>query len=245
MNLLSASQAQAAATLISLTGGNTISGDRLPELDPVRIEILKKTFPSYGESARPADLFDTDFHRIFSLNVKKPFGEWTIIGIFNSDESKMQEYELPLGRLFLDEAKNYICFDFWNSTFLGEVKNSLKCKVQPYSCLLLSLHEKTGKPQFISSDRHILQGAVELEDQKWDDRKQVLTGISTGIPEDAYNVYIYVPDPHPWKQGGTALYHDFRDYSMKMTDDNILRIHLKFKNESKIIWEVNFPDFFI
>ena len=67
MSLLSPSQAQAAATLLSLTGGNIISGDRLPDLDQVKIEILKKALPSWGEAARPVDLFDTDFHRIFAL----------------------------------------------------------------------------------------------------------------------------------------------------------------------------------
>jgi hypothetical protein len=47
MSLLSPSQSQAVATLLSLTGGNIISGDRLPDLDPVRLEILKKTLPSW------------------------------------------------------------------------------------------------------------------------------------------------------------------------------------------------------
>ncbi len=91
MSLLSLSQSQAAATLLSLTGGNIISGDRLQDLDPVRLEILKKSLPSFGEAARPADLFDTDQHRIFVLKIKKPFGEWTIAGFFNSDESEMKE----------------------------------------------------------------------------------------------------------------------------------------------------------
>jgi hypothetical protein len=37
-----------------------ISGDRLPDLDSTRLEILRKVLPSYGEAARPVDLFDTD-----------------------------------------------------------------------------------------------------------------------------------------------------------------------------------------
>lgn len=244
MSLLSPSQAQAAATLLALTGGNIISGDRLSDLDPVRLEILKKTLPSWGEAARPVDLFDTDLHRIFALNVKKSFGDWTIAGFFNSDESEIKEFALPLNRLWLDNNKNYIAYDFWNNRYFGEVKNDLKVKVSPASVLLLSVHQKSDMPKIISTDRHILQGALELEDVKWDSEKQVLSGISLGAPESSYNVYIYVRDPHPWQQGGVALYNDFPGYTLKMTDKNILRMHVRFDNESRISWRINFREFF-
>lgn len=244
MSLLSPSQAQAAATLLALSGGNIISGDRLPDLDPVRLEILKKTLPSCGEAARPVDLFDTDLHRIFALNVKKPFGDWTIAGFFNSDESEIKEFALPLNRLWLNNNKNYIAYDFWNNRYFGEVKNDLKVKVPPASVLLLSVHQKSDMPEIISTDRHILQGAIEMEDVKWDSEKQVLSGISLGAPESTYNVYIYVPDSHPWQQGGVALYNDFPGYTLKMTDKNILRMHMRFEEESRIPWSINFPEFY-
>jgi hypothetical protein len=57
-------------------------------------------------------------------------------------------------------------------------------------------------------------------------------------------MYIYVPEPHPWRQGGVALYHDFPGYTLKMTDNNILRMHLNFEENSRISWSVNFPEFF-
>ena len=244
MSLLSTVQAQAAASLLALTGGNIISGDRLPDLDPVKIEILKKALPSFGEAARPVDLFDTDQHRVFTLTIKKSFGEWTIAGFFNSNESEMQEYVLPVERLWLDNTKTYIAWDFWNNRFLGEMKNDLKANVTSASVLLLSIHEKSDIPKIISTDRHILQGAVELEDVRWDADTEILSGISLGAPESAYNVYIYVPDPHPWRQGGIALYDDFIGYTLKMTDSNILRMHVRFTEESRIPWSINFSEFF-
>jgi hypothetical protein len=244
MSLLSPSQSQAAASLLALTGGNIISGDRLPDLDPVKQEILKKTLPSWGEAARPVDLYDTDFHRIFALNIKKPFGEWVIAGFFNSDESDLKLISLPLERLWLDKNKTYIAFDFWNNKLTGEIKNELQVIVPPLSVKLLAVHEKPAFPKIISTDRHILQGAVELEDVKWDNDKQILSGISNGVPGSPYNAYIYIPESHPWKQGWIALYHDFPDYTLKMTDNNILRMHLKFNNVSRIEWAVNFSEFF-
>lgn len=244
MSLLSPSKAQAAATLLALTGGNLISGDRLQDLDPVKLEILKKTVPSWGEAARPVDLFDTDFHRVFALKVIKPFGEWTVAGFFNSDESETKEYALPLNRFRLDESKTYIVYDFWNCCYFGEITNELKLRIPPASVILLSIHEKSNIPKVISTDRHIIQGAVELEDVRWDAEKEILSGISTGALNSSYNVYIYIPDPHPWKQGNIALYHDFPEYTLKMTDNNILRMHLRFEKSSRISWSINLPEFF-
>ena len=60
MGLLSDRQSEAAATIIALSGGNMISGDRLVDLSPSKLEILKKITPSFGEAAVPVDLFDTD-----------------------------------------------------------------------------------------------------------------------------------------------------------------------------------------
>jgi len=37
-----------------------IAGDRLTDLDTTRLEILRKVFPSFGEAARPLDLFESD-----------------------------------------------------------------------------------------------------------------------------------------------------------------------------------------
>jgi hypothetical protein len=244
MSLLSPSQAQAAATLLALSGGNLISGDRLTDLDPVKLEILKKTLPSWGEAARPVDLFDTDLHRIFSLKVKKQYGEWTVAGFFNSDENSFKEYTIPLNRLWLDKTKTYIAYDFWNNRYYGESVNDLKVRIPPSSVLLLSIHEKSAAPVIISSDRHILQGAVELEDVKWDPVNGILTGTSSGAPDSAYNLYIFVPDSHPWQQGGIALYNDFAHYTLKMTDNNILRMHMRFEEESRITWSINFEEFF-
>ena len=244
INLLSTSQAEAAASILALTGGNLISGDRLNDLDPVKVEILKKALPSFGEAARPVDLFDTDFHRIFALRIRKPFGEWTVIGFFNSDVSEIKEYSLPLKRFWLENTRTYVGYDFWNNRLIGDIKNELKVRISPASVLLLSIHEKSDIPKVISTDRHILQGAVELEGVKWDNEKQNLSGVSNGVPDSSYNVYIYVPEPHPWRQGSIALYHDFQGYTLKMIDNNLLRMHLKFKEEPTILWNIDFREFF-
>ncbi len=244
LNLLSIPQAQAAATIIALSGGNIISGDRLPDLDVNRLEILKKIFPAYGEAARPVDLFDSDRQSVFSLKITKPFGEWTIVGLFNSSETDVIEKSFPLERLWLHPEKVYVAYDFWMERFCGEVTGSLIVKVLPASVTLLSLHEKTGVPQIISTDRHVLQGAIELEEVTWNAAAYMLSGISVGPSNTSHNVAIYLPEEQNWVQGKKSLHHDFESYSLKLMDNHILRVHVKFNDSERVRWQIKFDELF-
>lgn len=240
MQLLPLPQAQAAATLIALSGGNVISGDRLADLDPSRLEILRKVFPSCGEAARPIDLLDSDRHTIFALRIRKSFGEWTVLGCFNPSLTETVLKSIPLDRLGLSPKKTFIAYDFWMERLFGEITGSLELTVQPGSVTLLALHEKKAVPQVISTDRHVLQGAFETEDVRWIDATGTLRGISAGVRDSAYNVMIYQPEAIQWTQGGRSLCRDFDHYSVKPVGSHLLRVRLKFKEMEKIRWEIPF-----
>ena len=94
-DLLNNQQAEAAATLIAMSGGNMMSGDRLTHLEPYKIEVLKKITPAFGQAAVPVDLFDTDMPSVFALRIKKPFGEWTVAAFFNADLTSADREALP------------------------------------------------------------------------------------------------------------------------------------------------------
>ncbi|MFZ1289522.1 MAG: glycoside hydrolase family 36 protein [Melioribacteraceae bacterium] len=243
INHLSIPQAQAAATIIGLSGGNIISGDRLSDMDFSRLEIFKKILPQFGEAAKPVDLFDSDKPNIFIAKIKKSFAEWSVIGIFNPNENEIEK-EISLERLWLNPQKEYLAYDFWMEKFLGQISNTLKIKLLPQSVTLLSLHEKTGNPQFISTDRHILQGAHEIENVEWDSDKNTFMGTSIGILNSSHNVAVYVPGGQNWVQGRSSIYHDFENYSLKFMDDNIVRIHVNFDKTEKVNWEINFNESF-
>ena len=244
LGLLTVPQAQAAATLVALSGGHMISGDRLPDLDPTRLEILKKVFPSYGEAARPVDLFDTDRHSVFALQIEKPFGTWTVAGFFNRSENEPAEHVFPLNRLWLDPAKTYLAFDFWRERFQGEMTREIRVKVPPASVTLLALHEKGGVPQVLSTDRHVLQGAVELEQVTWNGDAKILQGTSLGPLDTAHNVWVYIPEAHPWFQGGPFLFHDFPSYTVKMVDPHILGLRVRFTGSTRVAWTADLGKLF-
>jgi hypothetical protein len=237
-------QAQAAATIVALSGGNLISGDRLTDLDGPRLDILKKVFPSFGEAARPIDLFERDRPEIFALTVKRKFGEWLVLGVFNADEHAPAEKTVSLERLGLDPTKQFVAFDFWKQKFFGELQGRVSVRPEPASVVCLAIHQKRGLPQLISTDRHVTQGGVELEDIEWNPHTGVISGASLGPRGTEHNVYLFLPEKHPWVQADPFLFYDFRGYTLKVMEDNILRVHVRFEKAERVPWEVNLRKFF-
>jgi hypothetical protein len=241
---LTVPQAQAAATIVGLSGGNMISGDRMTDLDVPRLEILKKVFPSFGEAARPIDLFERDRPEIFALRVKRKFGEWLVLGLFNADEKAPAEKVISLSRLGLDASKTYVAFDFWKQKFFGELRERFTVRLEPASVVLLAIHERRGVPQLISTDRHVTQGGVEMESIEWNAAATTLGGVSLGPAGTEHSVYLYLPQKHPWVQADPFLFYDFPGYTLKVMEENVLRVRVRFDKTDRVPWEVNMGKFF-
>ena len=243
MDLLTNPQSEAVATLIALSGGNMFSGDRLMQLSEAKLEILKKITPALGEAAVPVDLFDRDMQYAFALNVERPFGRWTLFAVFNPSLTKIATRRFQIERLGLEPARTYLAFDFWKQQLTGEVSGELEVAVQPGGVTLLSLHERSGRPQFVSTDRHVSQGALEIEDLHWDEKTRTLSGQSTGPLHSAHQVFVYVPDALDWTWDGSALFRDYDSFSLKLVDRHIIRVHVRFDANNKVRWEVKYDEF--
>jgi alpha galactosidase C-like protein len=217
-----------------------ISGDRLTDLDPVRLEILRKVFPSYGQAARPVDLFERDKPEIFALPVKKDFGDWMLVALFNYDEHASATKEVALERLRLDRAKTYVAYDFWREQLLGEVRETLRATLQPASVALLALREERGIPEVVSTSRHFTQGAIELETVAWDASSRVLRGVSLGPPGSAHHVSIYISPSFRWAQQLSGYFYDFNGYTLKLIEPQVLRVLVRGNEAGRVPWEVRF-----
>jgi len=242
LELLTPPQAEAAATCIAISGGNLISGDRLVDLDAAKLEILKKVLPSYGAAAVPVDLFDADVPTMFVWHVQRPFAAWHVLAFFNTDLHRPAERRFAFRRLGLDPAQTYLAFDFWKQRFLGDVANELGVAAQPGSVTLLALHAATGKPQVLSTSRHVTQGAIELEDVRWSEAERTLRGISLGPPHSAHDVFVHVPGERPWTWERGARSRDYEEYSVKLVDASVARVRVRFAAEGRVEWKVRLDD---
>jgi hypothetical protein len=190
------------------------------------------------------DLFERDRPEIFALTVTKRFGQWLVLGIFNADEKSPAEKTIPLGRLGLDTGKTYVAFDFWRQRFFGELRQNLSVRLEPASVALLAIHERRRVPQLISTDRHVTQGGVELESLEWEPAAATFNGVSLGPAGTEHNVYLYLPEKHPWAQADPFMFYDFPGYTLKVTEEHILRVHVRFESTARVPWSVNLKKFF-
>jgi hypothetical protein len=144
----------------------------------------------------------------------------------------------------LDESKAYLAFDFWKQRLIGEVKDDLRVRVEPGSVTLLALHAATGKPQILSTSRHVTQGAIEIEDVQWSEAERTLRGISLGPAHSVHDVFVHVPGEHPWTWEKPAHLRDYAGYSLRLIDANVIRVHVRFENMGRVAWKIDLDEVF-
>jgi hypothetical protein len=87
----------------------------------------------------------------------------------------------------------------------------------------------------------VVQGAIEIEEVNWNDTTGTLMGISRGPIGTSHSVFVYLPEAHPWTWGGSAAFHDFDAYSVRLVDEHIARVHVRFDKVDRVPWEIK-PD---
>jgi hypothetical protein len=234
--LLTLPQAQAVASLIALSGGTVMSGDRLYDLDVARLAILTKVLPTYGEAARPLDLFEKDRPELFALPIRTDFGSWWLVGSFNWDEETEVTRDFVVSRLGLESATPYLVYDFWEQRLLPAPHGSVRLRFAPASVHLLAIHESHGIPQVIGTDRHYTQGAVELAQVQWDAAQSTLSGLGLGAPGMYWILTIAVPEGWMWQTNP----RDTPGIAVVSYADNLLRARLQFVETDRVAWSFTF-----
>jgi hypothetical protein len=201
---LTLEQARAWAALVALYGSVTLTGDRLDRLDSTRMKLLTQCLPSTGRTARPVDLFDVrsgkDPQRhssIWHLPVVKPCGRWDVVGVFNWTDQPARR-TVDLSRLGLDPNDQYLVWDFWAQEPVSYRPGdaTLELDVARTSCRLLVIHRDNGQPRFISSDRHLVVGRIDIEELNGNVADGRLSGRSSHLVAGAPFEYVFfVPPP--------------------------------------------------
>ncbi len=189
---LTLDQARVLATNVAMGGSQVLAGDEFYKLPDERLQIIKSVIPPYGKPARSVDLFEVNQPAINSLHIKNGFEDWWVISVTNwTDES--QEKSIDLIKAGLDKDQKYLAYEFWEQDFIGEVSNELMLNLKPTSSKVIAFRKKLNRPQIIGTDRHILQGAVELENVEWDPKTKQISGRLLGAREHVFNVMVHVP----------------------------------------------------
>jgi alpha-galactosidase len=201
---LTLDQARAWAALIALYGSVTLTGDRLDRLDADRLKLLTQCLPSTGRTARPVDLFDVLSGRdpprhssVWHLPAVKPFGRWDVVGVFNWTNDPARR-TVDLLRLGLDPDDKYLIWDYWAKQPVHHKvgDKTIELDVASTSSRLLVIHKDDGRPRFISSDRHLTAGLIDVDEVKWNAATRQLSGRSSHLVKDARFEYVFhLPPP--------------------------------------------------
>lgn len=169
-------EARTSATIVALPGQLTFFGDKLTGLAGDKMKILQQTLPV--ADVRPVSLYP--YFRmlpIWKLGVKnKWLGDYPVVAFFNwEDES--QTVSVTTKELGIPDV-SYTGVEFWTAQpfdYLPADKQ-LSMQVPAHGVRLVALHSLKNIPQWVGSDRHITQNAMELTVCQWDADANHLTG---------------------------------------------------------------------
>ena len=241
---LTDSEAKIWATIGGLSGGSIFIPDRFWNTDEVpenRLELLKKIAPPYSVAARPADLFEhevdtTDFPNIFVLDINKNWGNYYIVSVINWDTSQKNITVEFQKHLDVSPSQEFLVYDFWNKNYLGIYSGSKVFQVPGHDCYVLSFVPKLSIPQIISTDRHITQGGVDLENVVWINDSKQLTGTSnTLIRNIPYTMVLFVPPEYNL----VNAFADTKPMQVNNNADGTIQLTVVPENTT-INWVVNF-----
>lgn len=160
-------QARVEATIVALPGQQMFAGDKLGELAPRRIKMLQQALPVCD--VRPGSLYPQFGHLpVWNLHVRRPFGDWHVVALFNWTDVPA-EVGFDWDEIGEPSDRAFACWEFWTETWQGVNRGRFARAVPPRSVRLVAMQPAVAHPHFLTSDRHMLQGAVELKDQRWAD----------------------------------------------------------------------------
>jgi hypothetical protein len=194
-------QARMWGSLIALSGGIVFISENLAALPQERLEIVKKCLPVYANAGegyrfgRPIDLFERVPATVWHLPVRRGFASWDVVGLFNwSDQPASRSFDLATTGIAPGDS--LLAYDFWKGEFLGEVHGTMSLMLEPMSSRVIALHRATGRPQLLSTSRHVTQGGVELLSLTWDEASGVLSGSVRAVAGNPYDLIVHVPDEY-------------------------------------------------
>ncbi len=188
-------------TMCYVTSGRLLLANSFRDLDKATLHDLSRIMPLASEhkTARPVDLFVTKgCPRVYDYEVAHG---WHQVTLYNTTlPTKEEKLEVPMagdmthdGALALDSGASYHVYDFWNDKYAGIVPGDGKLEqtLRPGEARMLALHAVEPNPQFIATDRHIMQGMIDLKGAtSWDAATSTLSGTIKVIADDPLRIFI-------------------------------------------------------
>ncbi|MEJ7736416.1 MAG: hypothetical protein WKF97_03225 [Chitinophagaceae bacterium] len=204
---------------------------------------ITRLYPVLQEpkSFRPVDMLMEKKHPEVYVYYISP--EWSqVILCNNTKEEKyvsapLSGVQYETGSLGLNPDKKYYVYDFWNNHLVGILsgKNQLSQPLEGEQALGYSVHEVANHPQFISTNRHIMQGLMELSNVQWNNERKEYSGKAEIVGGETMEIVIA-----PNGNKAVKVKTDNGKASFKKTSDGLLVLKISNKTNAAINWKVIF-----
>ena len=161
------------------------------------VKDISRIYPMYHglKSPRPIDAFTGNKNpRVYDLELTP---DWHQVTLFNSGKERTTiavKLHTPMvdGGLALDSTALYYVYDFWKDAFVGKLKGNatLSTELNSMACVMYAVRKVQTIPQLLSTNRHILQGWMELKDMQWNNSKKTLAGKAAVVAGEPFKIVI-------------------------------------------------------
>jgi hypothetical protein len=172
--------------------------------------------------------------KIWNLLVKKKSEQWNVVGVFNWENSP-QRISVPFEKLGLSPNQKYVVYESWGEELLGEFQDGVELELEPTSSKILSIHKHEGRPRVLSTSRHITQGAVDLKEIRWNEKKSTIEGKSVNLLRGDYALIVWIPASYKFLKAITAVKYETSEISA-----SLLKITLKLGKDKPLAWKLQF-----
>ena len=224
-------EAEVMATIIGLPGQLMFAGDKLGTLQYDRMKMIQQVLPV--ADIHPQNLYPyaaSSMLPIWNLSVARPFGTWRVVALFNFTDAP-RTFDVSMESLGLDPSKPYTAFEFWSGTWEGLIVGGIGCEIPMRTVRLIALWEAAEHPHFVGDDRHITQGAVELNDLKWNAAAKTYALDVKAIGGFPFTYFVRVPDGFKFKSASVPKGGKVKT---KMRDDGLLAVTISAESSQDV-----------
>lgn len=228
---------------VGLLSGRVELGTSFSRMTAEEQHDLTRLYPMLGgiKSFRPVDML-LEGRLDPSVYVYQVDPEWVQLILCNNHDTE-QKVIAPIsgdqadtGSLGQDAEASYYLYDFWNDRFIGELKGgqSIEQTLKPQQALTYSLRRKKDHPQFLSTNRHIMQGMLDLAEVKWDAETLTYSGVAKVVGGEPFVITLAnngYAAAEAKASGGTA--------GIAKKDEKLSTLTLKTEKNAEVKWSVS------
>ncbi|MGH7607248.1 MAG: hypothetical protein ACREME_07910, partial [Gemmatimonadales bacterium] len=115
---------------------------------------------------------------------------WTIVLVNWDDEPR------PVRQSLADlgiAGSRFAAYDVWADRPRDDVRQTVEATIAPHAALTIALRPVTSRPQVVGTTRHVIQGSIDIAEERWDAATRALEGKAVNLDGRPYAITVAVP----------------------------------------------------